>query len=75
MGLCLSIFVQACDKGIAKPPPKTVLCQQDVNKLTHRDTEPWLQKLIKNLLKQRGDRLQTLQNYFDDKPDDHELTL
>jgi hypothetical protein len=75
MGLRLSIFVQARDKGTVTQPTKAVLCQQDVHKLTHRDTEPWLRKLGKNLSKQKGDRLQTLHNYFDDKPDDHELTL
>jgi ribonuclease I len=36
IGLHLSIIVQACDKGTAKPPPsKTELCQQDVDKSMH----------------------------------------
>ena len=42
MGLRSSIFVQDRDKGTEKQPTKTVLRQQDVHKLTHRDTEPWL---------------------------------
>ena len=80
MGLHSSIFVQAQDEvtKTAKPPPKyktAVLCKQDVDKLTHRDTEPWIRKLGKNLSKQKGDRLQTLHDYFDKKPHGHELTL
>jgi hypothetical protein len=79
MGLRSSIFVQARDEveSTAKPPPKSemVLRKQDVDKLTHRDTEPWLRKLGKNLSKQKGDQLQTLHEFFNDKPENHKLTL
>jgi hypothetical protein len=63
--------------SVVSPPPKskTVLRKQDVNKLMHWYTEPWLRKLGKNLSKQKGNRLQTLHDYFNDKPDDQKLPL
>ena len=59
----------------AAPVSKKILRKRNIDSLSYRDAEPWLRKINKPLSNTLAKRRRALWDYFDDKPDNYELTL